>query len=641
MRLFSDQVTEINNWYLISHFPLNAFLIRLWRYYGTSRIDRIIEYVSMSIVGHIGLNGGHDNVTVKIHKFFVPELLYLLTKFDFPSTLIETIRTNTWVGKADQFAGPYQTDISQIAHQMNVTLYGYQKTFVENYERCKLRNCLYGHILSFEQGLGKTVTALATMCAMRKSLVIVIAPKSTLETVWLQHITTFFKRERKVCINGRDGLTTDCEFLLVNYEGLEKLEALLPKLAKLGTKLGIIVDESHNFLRTAANRTKQLIHLREASKCQDMLLMSGTPIKALGIEILPMLLILDQFMDEDAYEIFKRAFGLNISLATDVLRERLSRMMHRKTKDEVLHLPDKTEQTINLEIPNAYKYTISTIKTEALKFARERLRYHQAHMHEYVSIFEATLRYLERVVPNKAQFRQYQQDIADIRSRPVTTYNPKDANLIQRCNRYELEVLLPLLPTDMRKAFVNVKAAVKYLHLKIQGEVIGQYLTHQRIKLTSEMVLHAGLPDLINTAIKKTVVFTSYVDTIEVTDRYLRQAGYHTVLVYGKTSNEIVSAVDRFTHDRKINPLIASIQTMATGVTLTAASTMIMLNKPWRWVDYDQAVARIHRIGQTTPVTIYTIVLDTGEEPNLSTRMEDIMDWSKTCFDLIVNGKEA
>jgi len=82
--------------------------------------------------------------------------------------------------------------------------------------------------------------------------------------------------------------------------------------------------------------------------------------------------------------------------------------------------------------------------------------------------------------------------------------------------------------------------------------------------------------------------------------------------------------------------LIATIQTLATGVTLTEANTMFFLNKPWRHSDYSQASDRIHRRGQDTEVTIYTLLLNTGSKPNLSTRMEEVMKWSKKLFDSIV-----
>ena len=48
----------------------------------------------------------------------------------------------------------------------------------------------------------------------------------------------------------------------------------------------------------------------------------------------------------------------------------------------------------------------------------------------------------------------------------------------------------------------------------------------------------------------------------------------------------------------------------------------------------------MHRIGQDTDCDIISLVLDTGKEANLSTRMEDIMQWSSDQFDQIVDKKE-
>ena len=57
-------------------------------------------------------------------------------------------------------------------------------------------------------------------------------------------------------------------------------------------------------------------------------------------------------------------------------------------------------------------------------------------------------------------------------------------------------------------------------------------------------------------------------------------------------------------------------------------------------MDYEQASDRCYRIGQDTEVYIYKMVLDTGEEPNLSTRMQDILAWSKNEFQTIMGDAE-
>ena len=105
---------------------------------------------------------------------------------------------------------------------------------------------------------------------------------------------------------------------------------------------------------------------------------------------------------------------------------------------------------------------------------------------------------------------------------------------------------------------------------------------------------------------------------------------------------DVKGLIKKFRTDNKVNPLVASIQTISTGVTLIEANTMIFMNKPFRYTDYAQASDRIHRIGQDSTCTIYTLILDTGDSPNLSTRMEDIMEFSRSMFDSIVgNGDDA
>ena len=107
--------------------------------------------------------------------------------------------------------------------------------------------------------------------------------------------------------------------------------------------------------------------------------------------------------------------------------------------------------------------------------------------------------------------------------------------------------------------------------------------------------------------------------------------------MYGKTAPQVKTILQAFVEDKSINPLVATVQTLATGVNLhTVANTVIFMNKPWRHVDYEQASDRVHRIGQDVPVYIYSFRLDTGKEPNLSTRMEDIVEWSKEMFRGIV-----
>lgn len=65
--------------------------------------------------------------------------------------------------------------------------------------------------------------------------------------------------------------------------------------------------------------------------------------------------------------------------------------------------------------------------------------------------------------------------------------------------------------------------------------------------------------------------------------------------------------VDEF-QDGNIDVLVGTIGAAGTGLTLTAASVVIMLDEPWNNALKEQAIDRTHRIGQCQNVTIYTIM---------------------------------
>ena len=66
------------------------------------------------------------------------------------------------------------------------------------------------------------------------------------------------------------------------------------------------------------------------------------------------------------------------------------------------------------------------------------------------------------------------------------------------------------------------------------------------------------------------------------------------------------------------------------------ANTIVFLNSPFRSHEREQACSRCDRLGQTEVVQIFDVYLDTGKEPNISTRSQDIMQWSKDQVDAML-----
>jgi SNF2 family DNA or RNA helicase len=153
--------------------------------------------------------------------------------------------------------------------------------------------------------------------------------------------------------------------------------------------------------------------------------------------------------------------------------------------------------------------------------------------------------------------------------------------------------------------------------------------------MTSDL-LGKEVIDIIKTAKKRTILFSSYVDSLAMAEDVCRQAGLQPMVIDGSNSKQVKDLLDEFRSNENINPLIASTKVMSTGHTIVECNTVIFLNVPFRSVDYYQASDRVYRIGQDTDVYIYKLVLDTGTKENLSTRMQDILVWSKGQFNEIM-----
>lgn len=159
-----------------------------------------------------------------------------------------------------------------------------------------------------------------------------------------------------------------------------------------------------------------------------------------------------------------------------------------------------------------------------------------------------------------------------------------------------------------------------------------------RIDAHREMTKAIPFLDICESTQKKTVVFTSFVDVLQDAMSACKEQGLNPILVYGKTSKDVSPIVSKFEQDESINPLIATYNSLSTGVPLVMADTMIMVNAPFRSYIQDQAIARIHRLRQDSQTRVLQCYLDTGNEPNISTRSLDIMTWSQQQVEAMTRG---
>ena len=113
----------------------------------------------------------------------------------------------------------------------------------------------------------------------------------------------------------------------------------------------------------------------------------------------------------------------------------------------------------------------------------------------------------------------------------------------------------------------------------------------------------------------KLVILTPWRPVVDALVSRLVRHGYTPAVVFGgMKASDRQSAIDQFQHG-DADTFIATDQVAGSGLTLTAANTLIWESVPWSRIRKPEGDARIHRISQTQQVQIINLVSkDTIEE---------------------------
>ena len=131
---------------------------------------------------------------------------------------------------------------------------------------------------------------------------------------------------------------------------------------------------------------------------------------------------------------------------------------------------------------------------------------------------------------------------------------------------------------------------------------------------------------------EKAIIFSNWTDMTGPTMERLKR--FNPAIITGETKDRKAQQ-ERFMTDSRCKVIIGTIGAMGTGLTLTAASTVIFLDSPWNRANKEQAEDRAHRIGTTSNVNIITLVCkDTIDE-----RIEELINKKGAMADALVDGK--
>lgn len=126
-----------------------------------------------------------------------------------------------------------------------------------------------------------------------------------------------------------------------------------------------------------------------------------------------------------------------------------------------------------------------------------------------------------------------------------------------------------------------------------------------------------ALSDIIDTAQqegKKLVVIARFISEIKAICAILGKLGIGYSCIMGGVKDR-EEQVTRFQNDPDVQVFVGQIATAGLGITLTAASTMVFYSLDYNMANFEQAKARIHRVGQRKNCTyIYLAAKGTVDE---------------------------
>ncbi len=210
--------------------------------------------------------------------------------------------------------------------------------------------------LADEQGLGKTIEALAALEADGAFPAAVVCPAS-LKLNWEREAARWLPHRTRTVVAGRGSVPATADVTILNYE---IVEAHSDVLRRRGLR-ALVVDESHLVKNPRAKRTRAVRRLADAVARDGLkLALTGTPVMNHPDELIAQLRVIDRLGDFGSGARFSQQFRGSHG-AEERLHWHLRRHCFvRRTKAEVLpQLPAKRRSVVPVALTNEAEYRVA------------------------------------------------------------------------------------------------------------------------------------------------------------------------------------------------------------------------------------------------------------------------------------------
>lgn len=219
-------------------------------------------------------------------------------------------------------------------------------------------------ILADDMGLGKTTSTIIAALETNAKKILIVCPAS-LKINWQREIENYSDRSVFICEGKKYSIESD--FVIVNYDILKNFHDTKNKELSLLDQSNfdlVILDEAHMISNVQAQRTKIINSF--VKKIQRVWLLTGTPMTSRPMNYYNLLNIIESPVAQNwmAYAIRycqgyqfmagkRKVWNVTGASNLEELRDRTSKQVLRRLKENVLDLPDKIITPVYLRLKSS------------------------------------------------------------------------------------------------------------------------------------------------------------------------------------------------------------------------------------------------------------------------------------------------
>ncbi|KAI1651462.1 SNF2 family N-terminal domain-containing protein [Daldinia loculata] len=538
-----------------------------------------------------------------------------------------------------------------------------------------------GGVLADDMGLGKTlqVISLIMTSGFGEGPTLIVAPVSVMSN-WEQQFERHVKEDQRPRIFRYHKAGTYSKNDLLNHDVvITTYDKLRNDQTSKGILLSVewhrvVLDEAHAIRNFSTSRAKAAFQLKAKSRW----MLTGTPIVNSPKDFLSALKFLRMTggIEETTFFVnlidkplsnggeggksdkFKLAKQLFQSLTRDLC---LRRRKDMKFVD--LKLPPKTEYIHRIKFRDDERvrydalFSETTEVLEAYRRRREGQNNRQGPQIRFTSVLEKLLRLRQLCCHWTLCGGRVKDVLRPLESKKFVDFTPENLQILQQAlltannegeecpictdaisihepvitackHRFGKPCIARALERDTRcpmcRQPLTLEATVGLEPVNVETRFDGDTRSSKTEAL--EKILKARLEDPES----KVVVFSQWTSFLEVISKLLDEVGYKYCRLEGwMTAARRDQSIEALNNDPSTRILLASLAASGVGLNLVAADTVILVDSWWAPAIEDQAIDRVHRLGQTRETTVWKLVMEDSVEErvlNIQARKRELVN---------------